>query len=76
MEWNEIDIADEELDEVDVDVDADVDLEVSEDEREDESENESEALRLLIELRPVVAAIGIEVKRLAGNGRAMRRRAV
>ncbi|TCR80825.1 mobilization protein [Rhizobium sp. BK376] len=35
---------------------------------------ESEALRLLTELRPVVAAIGIEVKRLAGNGRGNRRR--
>jgi hypothetical protein len=45
-------------------------------ESENERESESEALRLLIELRPVVAAIGIEVKRLAGNGRAMRRRAV
>jgi hypothetical protein len=42
--------------------------------KESERENESEALRLLIELRPVVAAIGIEVKRLAGNGRAKRRR--
>ncbi|WP_149341810.1 mobilization protein [Neorhizobium sp. P12A] len=43
-------------------------------ESERENESESEALRFLIELRAVVAAIGIEVKRLAGNGRGKRRR--